>query len=76
VDTENSEGFRTKDRGSANKRLDVVLRLLRGQKLEMVPREVGVEAHRLAAWRDAFLGAGKEGLKANGPPAGREIVED
>jgi hypothetical protein len=24
---------------------------------------VGVEAHRLAAWRDEFLDAGKEGLK-------------
>jgi hypothetical protein len=28
-----------------------------------VSREVGVEAHRLAAWRDEFLDAGKEGLK-------------
>jgi transposase-like protein len=63
VDKENSGDFRSKDRWSANKRLDVVLRLLRGEKLEVVSREVGVEAHRLAAWRDAFLDAGKEGLK-------------
>ena len=41
----------------------MVLRLLRGEKLEELSREVGVEAHRIAAWRDEFLDAGKEGLK-------------
>jgi transposase len=64
--TVNDEGradSRSNNRWSANKKLDVVLRLLRGEKLEEVSREVGVEAHRLAAWRDEFLDAGKEGLK-------------
>jgi transposase-like protein len=54
----------------------VVLRLLRGEKLEEVSREVGVEAHRLAAWRDEFLDAGKEGLKgktASGEPDDRAL---
>ena len=55
--------FRSNNRWSASKKLDVVLRLLRDEKLEEVSREVGVEAHRLAAWRDEFLDAGKEGLK-------------
>jgi hypothetical protein len=41
----------------------VVLRLLRGEKLEEVSREVGAEAHRLAAWRNEFLDAGKDGPK-------------
>ena len=63
VDKESNGDFRSKDRWSANKKLDVVLRLLRGEKLEEVSREVGVEAHRLAAWRDEFLDAGKEGLR-------------
>src|SRR5271168_4527557 len=63
VNNEEAGNFRTKDRWSANKKLDVVLRLLRGEKLEELSREVGVEAHRLAAWRDEFLDAGKEGLK-------------
>ena len=63
VDEESNGDFRSKDRWSANKKLDVVLRLLRGEKLEEVSREVGVEAHRLAAWRDEFLDAGREGLK-------------
>src|SRR5271156_5279899 len=49
---------RSNNRWSASKKLDVVLRLLRGEKLEEISREVGVEAHRLAAWRDEFLDAG------------------
>ena len=63
VNKEKDGDFRSNNRWSANKKLDVVLRLLRGEKLEEVSREVGVEAHRLAAWRDEFLDAGKEGLK-------------
>lgn len=39
----------------ANRKTDVVLRLLRGESLDVVSRQVGVEAHRLAAWRDVFL---------------------
>ena len=34
-----------------------------GEKLEELSRKVGIQAHRLAAWRDEFLDAGKEGLK-------------
>jgi transposase len=65
VNDEGTADFRSKSRWSASKKLDVVLRLLRGEKLEEVSREVGVEAHRLAAWRDEFLDAGKEGLKGS-----------
>ena len=61
---------RTKQRWSANKKVDVVMRLLRGENLDEVSRDVGVEAHRLAAWRDEFLDAGKTGLK------GRRSVSD
>ena len=50
-----------------NGKIDVVLRLLRGESLEDVSREVGVEAHRLAAWRDDFLESGKQGLKQKRP---------
>ena len=44
-----------------------VLRLLRGEPLETLSRELGVEAHRLAAWRDDFLEGGKEALKGQRP---------
>jgi transposase len=54
---------RSRPRWSAGKKMDAVLRLLRGEPLEALSRELGVEAHRLAAWRDDFLEGGKEGLK-------------
>jgi hypothetical protein len=70
--TVNDEGedFRSKPRWSAGKKMDVVLRLLRGESLDVLSRELGVEAHRLAAWRDEFLAAGREGLK------GQRSVDD
>jgi transposase len=63
VDKEGAGDFRASARWSAGKKMDVVLRLLRGEKLDELSREVGVEAHRIAAWRDEFLEGGKEALK-------------
>ncbi len=47
-------------RWSARRKRDVVLRLLRGEALDAVSREVGVEIYRLEAWRDQAL-TGMEG---------------
>ena len=47
--------------------MDAVLRLLRGEPLDVLSRELGVEAHRLAAWRDDFLEGDKEALKGQRP---------
>jgi transposase len=58
---------RSRPRWSAGKKMEAVLRLLRGEPLETLSRELGVEAHRLAAWRDDFLEGGKEGLKGQRP---------
>lgn len=71
VDNDDKNDFRSKPRWSAGKKLDVVLRLLRGEKLEALSRETGIEAHRIAAWRDEFLEAGREGLKGR-----RALTED
>ena len=51
VEDESHDDFRSKLRWSVNRKIDVVLRLLRGESLEDVSREVRVEAHRL------FVGA-------------------
>jgi transposase-like protein len=79
VDKDGSGDVRSNPRWSANKKMDVVLRLLRGEKLEELSRELGVEAHRIAAWRDEFLEAGKEGLKgragSGGEPEDRRLRE-
>jgi transposase len=61
----NKDSVEPETRWSARKKADVVMRLLRGESLEEVSRDVKVEAHRLAAWRDDFMASGLEGLKAN-----------
>jgi len=73
------EGHRSKPRWSANKKMDAVPRLLRGEPLDELSRELEVEAHRLAAWRDDFLEHGKQGLKSSradrGDPAERRLKQ-
>jgi transposase len=51
-------------RWSARRKEGVVLRLLRGEGLDALARETGQPAGRIAAWREEFLAAGREGLKA------------
>ena len=49
-------------RMSAGRKRDAVLRLLRGEDLELVSRGLGVTAAELSGWREQFLAAG------GGPP--------
>jgi transposase-like protein len=44
--------------------MEAVLRLLRGEALDAVSRELGVTAATLAGWRDAFLAGGQISLKS------------
>jgi transposase len=67
VMTDGNADQQRETRWSANRKTDAVLRLLRGEKLDELSRELRVEAHRLAAWRDDFLEGGKEGLKGQRP---------
>jgi hypothetical protein len=57
---------------SAKRKQSAVLRLLRGEDLELVSRELGVPAAELSAWRDAFLAAGEAALKTR-PADGRDV---
>src|SRR3954469_12149707 len=50
-------------RWSAARKREIVLRLLRGESLDAVSREIGVEPYRLGRWRDKGLGALDAGLK-------------
>jgi transposase-like protein len=59
-------------RMSAQRKQSAVLRLLRGEDLELIPRELGMTAAELSAWRDAFLAAGEASLKTR-PADGREV---
>jgi transposase len=60
-------------RMSAQRKQSAVLRLLRGEDLELLSRELGVTAAELSAWRDAFLAAGEAALKTR--PADDRDVE-
>jgi len=53
-----------KGRFSARCKREAVLRLLRGESLEAVSRELGVTAARLSQWREAFVESGTQGLKS------------
>jgi hypothetical protein len=51
-------------RFSSQRKTATVLRLLRGEDLELLSREPGVTAATLAAWRDDFLAGGQAALKS------------
>ena len=53
-----------KGRWSSQRKADVVLRLLRGEDLDALSRELCVKTSTLAKWRDDFLAAGEAGLTA------------
>jgi transposase len=63
---------RGRQRLSAKRKQSAVLRLLRGEDLELLSRELGVTAAELSAWRDAFLAAGEAALKTR-PADGRDL---
>ena len=54
-----------KKRRSAAVKEEVVLRLLKGEDLELVSRETGFALHELTAWRERYLRGGREALKAH-----------
>ncbi len=50
-------------RYSSRRKMEAVLRLLRGEELDALSRELGVTAATLSSWREEFLSAGQAGLK-------------
>ena len=61
-------------RWSASRKRDVVLRLLRGEPLDPVSREVGVEVYRLERWKTRALAGLELGLKEQaGEPLAAEL---
>ena len=51
-------------RFSSQRKTAAVLRLLRGEDLELVSRELGITAATLSGWRDDFLAGGQAALKS------------
>jgi hypothetical protein len=62
------------ERWSAQRKTEVVLRLVRGEAIDAVAREVQVPVHELEGWRRVFLETGQQGLKRYGlDPEEREL---
>ncbi len=57
------EGGQVK-RWTASRKIEVVLRLLRGESLDSLSRELGVEVYLLENWRSKALQGMEFGLKA------------
>lgn len=51
-------------RMSRRRKTAAVLRLLRGEDLELISRDLAVTAAELSGWRDQFLAAGEASLKS------------
>src|ERR1044071_4849585 len=60
-------------RMSRQRKREAVLRLLRGEDLELVSRSLGVTAATLSNWREAFLAASEASLGT--PPLDGEALE-
>ena len=58
-----AQKFRRQFRMSAGRKEAAVLRLLKGESLEVLSRELRVTAAELSGWREAFLAGGANALK-------------
>lgn len=73
--SEEPEGQDLPERWSAGRKTAIVLRLLRGEDLGAVSREVQVPPQELEDWRRVFLEGGTRGLKRAGrDPTERELI--
>src|SRR2546428_7448097 len=61
-------------RWSAKRKAAAILRLLRGEDLETLSRELGVTAATLSGWRDQFLDGGEANLRARGAEEADEEI--
>jgi len=59
-----ADGGREPGRFSARRKTEALLRLLRGESLDGLARELGVTAATLAHWREEFLAGGQAALKS------------
>src|SRR5919109_2863906 len=62
------------ERWSAQRKTELVLRLLRGEALDAVSRESQVPAYELETWKRVFLEQGTRGLRIRGEPEERELT--
>src|SRR5438552_10162457 len=62
------------ERWSVQRKMELVLRLLRGEALDAVSRESQVPAYELERWQRIFLEQGRRGLRTKAEPEERELI--
>ncbi len=62
--TEGSSDRPERGRWSSRRKQEVVLRVLRGEELDALSRELGVTAGAIARWRDQFLAGGQTAVRS------------
>ena len=62
--TAGSAGRGERGRFTASRKREAVVRLLRGESLEAVSRDLGVTAARVSQWREEFVAGGEASLRS------------
>ncbi len=60
-----------KGRWTSKRKMEAVLRLIRGESLDSLSRELRVTAAKLSQWKESFVQSGSTGLKKR-PTDGKE----
>lgn len=69
-------GAADRGRWSSKRKAEAVVRILKGEALDALSRELKVSTSRLAQWRDEFMAAGQAGLKSREPDHRDEQIKD
>lgn len=72
---EHHSSNRERGRFSARRKKEAVLRLLRGEAVDGLSRELRVTAATLSQWRDQFLAGGEAAIKSRHPDVRDEEVK-
>jgi len=59
---------------TVKRKREAVIRILRGESLELVSRDLGVTAATLSGWRDVFLAGGETARKVRSGDGGEEQI--
>ena len=66
----------SRGRFSVQKKTEAVLRMMRGESLDIVSRDLGVTAARLSEWRDQFHAGAQAALRSRPSDERDEKVKD
>lgn len=69
-------GTSSRGRFSVQKKTEAVLRMMRGESLDIVSRDLGVTAARLSEWRDQFHTGAQAALRSRPSDERDEKVKD